>query len=176
MNYRGVLILFSILILIGTASAAFNPNYTMVSNKTDILHVNQSYIIADQNAISFNEWLFEVVLAFALFFASIYASTQTGTMWREVDGLLSAMSCLPMFVAAFTCTAIDVVTGYGATSTWSTVLNAPIFYLIENHTIYHYDITGIVLWVFSMIATLNTIRVVVNHRKFDQMFSGKGES
>jgi hypothetical protein len=174
MKYSAILSVLVLLLLVGSVSAAFTPNYTPIINKTDILHVNQSYIIADQNAISWPEWLFEVTLGLVLFILSSYFSTKPEC--RDIDAIFSAMSCLPLFVAAFTCTAIDHVTGYGATSVWSTQLNAPIFYLIENHTIYHFDITGIVLWIFSMIATLNTIRIVVNHRKFDQMFQGKGET
>ena len=170
MNYRAL----SLLILIGflfvpLVSAA---NYTVAFPITNVVVVNQSYHIFDQNATAFPEWIFEVVLGLVLFFAALYASTKPEM--GEIDSILSVMSCFPMFVAAFMATSIDYVTGYGVAST--VINNISYYALVENHTIYHYDITGLVLWVFSVIATLNTIRVIVNHRKFDRMFQQKGET
>jgi hypothetical protein len=166
------LFLLAILFLISSVSATYsNANFTPIIQYPEKVHVNQSYAIADQNAISWAEWLFITLLGFVLFFASLYASTRPEM--AEIDGLLSAMSCLPMFIAAFTATSIDFVTSYGATTAGN--ITYPIYVLLENHTIYHFDLTGIVLWVFSMIATVNTIRIVVNHRKFNTMFKEKQE-
>ena len=171
MNYRAILLLILIGFLLVPVVSAANPNYTSTFNTTgSVVVVNQSYHIYDQNATAYPEWLFEVVLGLVLFFASLYASTKPEM--SEIDGILSVMSMLPMFVAAFTATSIDYVTGYGVTSTL--IGTVQYYVLLENHTIYHYDITGIVLWIFSMIATLNTIRIVVNHRKFDRMFKEEG--
>jgi hypothetical protein len=158
------LLLIAISFLISSVSAVYsNANFTPIVQYPEKVHINQTYVIADQNAISYAEWLFLIVLGFVLFFASLYASTQPAM--GEIDGLLSAMSCLPMFIAAFTATAVDFVTSYGVTATANTTF--PIYMLLENHTIYHFDLSGIVLWIFSMIATINTIRIVINHRKFN---------
>jgi hypothetical protein len=168
MTIRNItLLLLAVLFLVSSVSATYaNANFTPIIQYPEKVHVNQSYVIADQNAISWFEWLFLVVLGFALFFTSLYASTRPEM--SEIDGLLSAMSCLPMFISAFTATSIDFVTSYGMAATSNVTF--PIYVLLENHTIYHFDLTGIVLWVFSMIATVNTIRIVVNHRKFGKMF------
>jgi hypothetical protein len=171
MNYRILILLVLLLSIASTVSAAYtNQNFTPIFNKTDIVHVNQSYIIYDQNAIPLVEWIIELTMGLLFFILScIYSARADG---REVDALFSVMSMFPMFVAAFTATSIDVVTGYGVTAN---ALSPAVYTLIENHTIYHFDITGIVLWIFSMISTLNTIRIVVNHKKFDAMFKDKGE-
>jgi len=143
-----------------------NANFTPIISYPVKAYINQSYVFDDQNAIPVSEWYSLITVGMVLFLASLYASTRPEM--NQIDGLLSAMSCLPMFVAAFTATALDEVTSYGAASSGNTTF--PIFTLLENHTIYHFDMFGIVLWIFSFIATLNTIRIVVNHSKFDQMF------
>ena len=169
MTIRNIaLVLLALVFLIAAVSA--DANYTPVFTNIDQVHVNQSYKIYDQNATPFAAWLFEVVIGFILFFASLYASTRPEM--GEIDGLMSAMSCLPLFVAAFESTAIEMVTGYGVAAT--TISNVQYYVMLENHTIYHFDIAGVVLWIFSMISTLNTIRIVINHRKFNQMFKNEG--
>ena len=175
MRYRSLLLILLPLLLVSVAAGSTtytNPNFTPIYNKTDVVHVNQSYVIADQNAISWPEWLFEALLGLFLFVLSTILSTKPEYSAQQLDAMFSAMSMLPMFVAAFSSTAIDFVTSSGAAAN---AVTPAVYTLMENHTIYHFDTTGIVLWIFAVISTLNTIRIVVNHRKFDQMFKSQGE-
>jgi hypothetical protein len=175
MRYRATLVLFALLagiLLIASVNAA-SPNFTQTFPSYEIVHVNTTYQIASANATSSYEFFMELIMGFVLFFASLYTSTKPEM--HQIDGILSAMSTLPMFVAAFTATSVDFVTSYGVTGLVTNTSTVTEWALIENHTVYHFDITGFVLWVFSVISTLNLIRIVVNHRKYDQIMKDSSE-
>jgi hypothetical protein len=136
-----------------------------------VMYINQTYVIADQPAMSEDEWFFITVLGIALFVTSTILSLFPWA--NEVDAMLSGISTLPLFISAFSATAIDKVTSYGVTSMFNATSGLRYWALLENHTIYHYDITGIFLWAFSFIAVLNTIRMVVNHKRIERLVGDK---
>jgi hypothetical protein len=164
-------VLFSIL-LISSVDAAGSLNFTQNFSVNEVARANVTYILSTANSTSLYEFLIELIMGMGLFLLSLWASTKPEM--NEIDGILSAMSTLPLFVAAFTATSVEVVTSFGTDALYYN--NITEWVLRENHTVYHFDITGIVLWMFSVIATLNTIRIVINHRKFNQMFEKERES
>jgi hypothetical protein len=158
----------TLLILFGSGVYAANNNFSqIIPPNGNNVYINSTYTIANQNATPFMEWIFEVSLGITLFLTSCILSTRDDS--KEIDAMISAMSTLPLFVAAFTSTSIDMVTSFGGGPGIVMVNNTPTWILMENHTIYHFDITGIVLWVFSMIAVVNTIRIFMNHRRIDSI-------
>jgi hypothetical protein len=165
------LILLAVLAVIFLASpvlAAYNPNFTQIipTNGTIVTHVNQTYMIYDQDAVTLWDFYFYIIVGLILFILSCILSCWPDR-FNEIDAMFSGISSFALFIASFRSQAVDVVTSYGATS----VLNGSQInvYLMENHTLYHFDYSGVFLWVLSTIALINTIRILITHKRFEQM-------
>lgn len=167
-----IIILAALCILIPAVSASTYPaNFspiipTNATNPAQITHYNQSYIIYDQFAFPWIAW-FNMAWMGIIFFTLACLFSCYPERCGEVDALFGCLSTITLFIAAMSASSIDMVTSSGVTSQ---VYNGTIYWMsMENHMIYHYDITGYFFWIFSFIATLNTLRIIVNHRRITQL-------
>lgn len=177
MNYRAIFVLIFIALLASPVFAhALSLNYTKLIQYPEQARYNQSYMIATGNSTSVYEWFFITILGLVFFILSLFASTKPEN--NQIDALLAALSTLPILISALTSTAIDVVTGYGATSQPGTdppsTVDYIVTYVLENHTIYHFDLTSIFLWILFAVSVLNLIRILLNHRRYETMFKPYG--
>lgn len=172
MNYRIILLLLILVALISPVLAgAAAGNFTKTIDSPEKARYNQSYMIATQQSVSLYEWLFLVTLGLSLFLLSLFASVKPEN--NQIDAIMAALGIPPLLVSALTCTSIDVVTGYGVAAQLYAEFT-PVYTLMENHTIYHFDLTGIVLWIFFAVSVLNLIRILLNHRRYETMFTPYG--
>lgn len=162
-----ILMLFFTAFIVPASASDFNRSF----NNTDIARYNTSIHIYDQSATTAVEWIAILVIGIGLFLLSCILSMSQAA--NEIDAMISVLSWIPIGIAAYTARAIDMVTGYGVASEYSypTPLNTQYdkFVLMESHTIYHFDLTAIFLWILWVVAVLNTIRIILNHRKLERM-------
>jgi len=159
-------ILFSLL-LTNVSAADFGHTF----NDTDIIHYNQSFTFYNDKVTPIQEWKFLAWLGVSLFIIACLLSTIPEA--NEIDAMFSVMAWFPLGLSALTSTSIGAVTGSGAISGTQVLSGADynVWVLLENHTVYHFDLTAIMMWIFLAIAILNTIRIILNHRKLEQMMS-----
>jgi hypothetical protein len=136
-------------LLISPVSAVFN---TSVSTNIDTV-----------GATPYDIWILAALLSFILFFMSLGTSTSTAELER--DALVSGIAWVPIAFTAYASFAVDKITTTGISG--STI--------VENHTIYHFDVIGILFGVFLLIAIVNTVRILTLHRGLlGQSESNKG--
>jgi hypothetical protein len=163
----------ALLLLLPSASAyTFNPNFTAVTNSSNtVATLNQTYTLSDQPVTYVGIWFFDAIIGLVFFVLSCWFSTKSDC--GEIDSMFAAMSTVPLFIAAFNSSAVDVVTGYGTTSQ---VINGIMYvYYSEQHTIYHFDFTGIEMWILVVISILNLMRIMLNKRNQQVILTGGRE-
>lgn len=167
MNYYRIILLSLILFAVAVTNASA-VDFNRTFNQTDIVHYNTSVNIAGEGATPSQEWHFLAWLGIDLFILACVLSMMPEA--HEIDAVLSGMSCFPLGISALTATSVMQVTGTGVASGIQVLSgqNYNVWVLLENHTIYHFDLTSIMLWIFTVIAVLNTIRIILNHRRLEQ--------
>ena len=167
MNWRRLLLTATLLAFFtATAVMAYPNNFTPVFNDTqERVHLNQTYVIADQAATPFMEWLFCALTGLSLFLLSCILSCDP--RYQEVDSFIAALSTPPTFIAAFTSNQIDIVTSYGTSAISGAGQNY--VYATELHTIYHFDYTAIMLWLLMVCTILNMIRIMLHKRNLQAL-------
>ena len=172
MKYRVFLLLLVLSALVGPVLAgAAAGNFTKTIDFPEKARYNQSYMIGTSNATPFEEWLFITLLGLSFLVLSLFASTKHEN--NQIDALLAALAVVPIMIGAVTSTSIDIVTGYGAVAALYAEFT-PVYTLMENHTIHHFDLTGIFLWILWLVSVLNLIRILLNHRRYETMFKPYG--
>ena len=139
-------------------------NWTPAFNSTEVVHYNVSYIIANQpvQMTTSTVWIVFALVGISLLIISVMNIEET---CNDLSGL---MATIFLFVSAIQAFAVDTVTGFGVTSVVNPG-NVNEFVLMENHSIYHYDIWGVALGILFVISMANLYRLWLDyHRITDQ--------
>jgi hypothetical protein len=136
----------------GTPTGNFTNIADILSNQWVY---NRSSIIANQPLLMVTEpvWLALIFLGVGLLVLS--ALGKLGVM----QDLAAILASIFLGVASVGSWAVDTVTGYGVLTSGTR------YVLMENHTIYHYDLYGYVLEVAFLISLLNLYRLSLDYRR-----------
>jgi hypothetical protein len=162
-----ILLLFiTLLVLPGIAQASnttISPeNYTRTFDNTSNVRINQSTMMYNYPATDWTIWLLSGILGLTLFLISLrLPSTKSGV---EINIIISVFSWIPIAFCGYASFAVDRLSSYGVTS------QVAEYVLLENHIVYSFPVIGIGMFVFLIIAIINTIRLIAIHR----IFSGEG--
>ena len=135
-------------------------NFTQVFNPlVDTVHNNVTYTFANQPPLMTTETIF--ILTLLLGIGLLVLSTLTKTeMCNDFSGILAA----PF--------AVDTVTGTGAVANCIQIVGgscaATEWVLLENHTIYHYDLLGVLTALLFLTSLVNLYRLWLDHRKITE--------
>ena len=130
-------------------------------NQTEVAHYNQSYAVAVLAVTSTSEleWIVLAVLGIIFLIASTIGENRVAI---DVYSILASMF---LFIAAVKSFSIDTVTSYGTTHLQGT--NE--FVTMVNHTIYHYDIWGVVFGILFVLALGNQWRLWLDWHRVEEI-------
>lgn len=136
-------------------------NLTQQLGTATTIFYNQSYIYASQppHMTTQTVWLFCISVGIILLLFSRVTAENTA---KDLSGIISMLFLLVSAIQAF---AVDVMTGTTYTeNTVSPVIGA----FIETHTIYHYDLVGVVLIVLWVISLANLYLLWLDHKRITE--------
>jgi hypothetical protein len=142
-------------------------NFTYIANITANQWVyNQSFINANQPLTMTTQtvWLALVLLGVGLLVLS--AVGKSGMVHQDLSGILAAIFLGVSFAGSW---AVDTVTGYGV------LVSGSKFVLMENHTIYHYDLYGFALGLVFLISLANLYRLFLDYRRVTKQEAMEGD-
>ena len=151
-------------------------NFTPVFNNTlDLVHINITYSVANQPPLMTTPNIFILTLLLGIGCLILSALTRSD-MCNDLLGILAVPF---LFLSAIQAFAVDTVTGVGmASSCVQSVSGSCLsteWALIESHTIYHYDLLGVVLAIIFLVSLANLYRLWLDYRKItEQEHIGKG--
>ena len=160
------LILLLLLFLPGIVQAGNLTNGTYTKNFTDNntqVRINTTTSFYNYPATNWVIWIISGILGLGLFLLSL--RTPQTKSWIEINAVISVLAWIPIAFCGYASFAVDRMSSYGVTSQ----LNE--YVLLENHIIYSFPAIGILMFVFLVVAIINTIRLILIHR----MFSGESE-
>ena len=130
----------ALLVLVAPVSAQYNA--------TTITHINTL-----GTATPFDIWMFAQILGWLLFFVSLTPAQESGELER--NAMISVLAWIPIGFTAYASFAVDRLTSTNI------VVGTDV---IESHTLYSFDVLGVLYGIFFVIAIVNTIRIVALHR------------
>jgi len=136
-------------------------NFTTALGTTNSVFYNVSYIIADQPPTMTTQtvWIIFALTGMALLILSAITTNET---CNDLTGIMAVPFLLVSAIQSF---AVDVVTG----SYFSGGLDTPyIGAITQTHTIYHYDLIGVVLGIMFVISIANLYRLWINYNRVIQ--------
>ena len=101
----------------------------------------------------FTLWAAAGLLGLAMFMYTL--QTRTSTAQLESDLAISVIAWVPLAFTAVTSFAVDRVVAAFVSSSGT---------IIEDHIIYHFDALGILFGILTLIAIINTVRIVSLHK------------
>ena len=131
--------LATLLLLAAPVSAAYNA--------TTITHINTL-----GTATPFDIWVFAQILGWILFFVSLTPAKETGELERSA--IISVIAWIPIGFTAYASFAVDRLTSTGIVGND----------VIESHTIYAFDVLGVLYAIFFIVAIVNTFRIIALHK------------
>ena len=146
------------------AASAYSDTFTPVLPITDTVHINQSYIHDRSPGTPWTIWLAAGVIAAALFLYSLQARLSSAEIER--DAVISILAWIPAAYFAYSSFAVDKLEGAGLVAIPSST-GATEYTYIATHTIYHFDVIGIIGVAFLALCMINTFRVISNYKKFN---------
>lgn len=163
---RKLLLVFLILLLllpIVQANISTNGTYLRgFDNDSSQVRINTSISFNNYPATNWVIWIISGFLGLSLFLLSLRtAQTKSGI---EINTVISVLAWIPIAFCGYASFAVDRMSSYGVTS------QAGEYVLLENHIIYSFPVIGIVMFVFLVVAIINTIRLIA----LNKMFSGEG--
>ena len=134
-------------------------NFTPAFNASEQVHYNVSYIIANQpvQMTTPTVWVVFTLVGIGLLLLSVLNLEDT---CNDLSGILASAF---LFISAIQAFAVDTVTGFGVTSLLDSGVHE--FVLMENHTIYHYDLFGVALGIMFIISLANLYRLWLDSRR-----------
>ena len=141
----------------GTYSQSFNESNTQV-------RINQSTTLYNYPATNWVLWIVSGILGLILFLLSLRTpQTKSGI---EINTVISVLSWIPITFCGYASFAVDRLSSYGVTS------QSGEYVLLENHIVYSFPVIGILMFVFLVVAVINTIRLIA----LNKMFAGEGNN
>lgn len=144
-----------------------NPNFTpVVDTFTHAIHYNVSYVISNQPPQMTTPIIFIIfaLLGVGLLLFSRCSTEPTG---KDLAGVMATPILLISAIQAF---AVDTVTGSGVFGVCNSTIGdcIPEYVMLENHTIYHYDLIGVVLIIIFVLSIGNLYLLWLEHNKVNQ--------
>jgi hypothetical protein len=141
-------------------------NFTPVFNATsDIVHINITSYIANQPPLMTTPNMLFFTASLGILLLVISALTHEETC-NDLTGILAVPF---LFLSAIQAFAVDTVNGVGMAQSCiqgtATACNANEWVLIESHTIYHYDLFGVVMAIILLVSLANLYRLWLDYRK-----------
>jgi hypothetical protein len=144
---------------------AINPFTPVFNTTTDLVHSNVTYIIANQPVQMTTPLIYIMCIALGLTFLIISAKGQVDSI-NDLAGILAVPFLLLATIKSY---AVDTVTSYGVANQCvnlvSGVCQQTEWVLLENHTIYHYDLLGVVLAICFIISLANIYRLWLDYTR-----------
>jgi hypothetical protein len=134
-------------------------NLTPSIGSSNQILVNVSYMLANQSPFmtTHTVWLVFILTGISLMLLS--------AVWRErlvFNDLSGAMASGFLLLSALQSFSVDVVTG----SRFVTGTDVPVMgVIVETHTIYHYELWGVLLAVLFVISLANLYRIWLDHKR-----------
>ena len=156
MKNNNLVTLFA-LILLCAPVAAFDTAF----NGNELVHYNQSYLISTRNVNSVPDtvWIVTVLLGIGVLILSTI-----GDNYVALD-LYSIFASLFFLLGAYWAFAVDTVTGYGTVLVNTT--SGREYVTLINHTIYHYDLWGVMCGILFIIALANQWRLWLDWKRVE---------
>ena len=139
-------------------------NFTPAFNYTEIVHYNQSYIVANQLGVQMTTPVVYIVFSFLGMGLLLLSVMDIADTCNDLSGILAS---LILFISTIQSFAVDTVTGFGATGISDSGLHT--FVLMENHTIYHYDLWGVALGIIFVISLANLYRLWIDYHRITNL-------
>jgi len=147
-------------------------NYTRVIGGNVSVRINQSFTLDDGKSTPWELWILSGIIGLFLFLVSLMGVTSKGNLERNI--IVSVMAWIPIGFCAYASFAINELVSFGVTSAMvvsGNVSNISEYVLLENHILSSNPIVGILMFVFLVVAIVNTLRLIALHR----MFQGEQE-
>lgn len=157
-SLKCLFLLALLLLLVSPSSAVLNKTFPISDNAI----YNQSFIMNNDSSTPFIIWCGAIIIGIIL----ILLSLMSGLFSNGEEGLVSILSWIPISYAIFSSFAVDMITGFGVTSQpdpGAGFVNE--YALMELHTIYHFDVVAVCLFVLLAFAIGNTYRIWVSQKK-----------
>jgi hypothetical protein len=135
-----------------------------VSATATVANVSRVYVLDQSGTTPFNIWAGAIILGLILILLS-FMHFHAGE-----EAIISILAWIPIGYAMVTSFAVDTVSG-SAGSGIAGSGGAASFTPIEIHTIHHYDVIAVVLFIMLAFAIGNTYRIAVNQRKMQEMMN-----
>ena len=161
-KYR-IFLLMLVLVSIPAVSA-YSDSYTPVLPNTSTVHINQTYVHDTSPGTPWTLWVGAGVIAALLFLYSLQARTSVAELER--DAVVSVLAWIPAAYFAYSSFAVDKLEGAGLVAIPSINGTSTEYTYIAAHTIYHFDVIGILAIAFLLLCVLNTIRIISNYKRF----------
>ena len=143
-----------------------NPNFTpVIDTLSHSVHYNISYMFANQPPQMTTPTIF---LAFALLgiVLLLVSRLDVSDTFKDLSGVVASLFLLISAAQAF---AVDTITGAGVVGICSTVIGGTCgsseYVLLENHTIYHYDLIGYALGIIFIISLANLYLLWIDSKR-----------
>jgi hypothetical protein len=134
-------------------------NYTRIFGQESAVRFNQSYSLDDGTSTPWEIWLASGIIGFILFLLSLVWPLRS-KQDIETDIIISVLVWGPIAFCAYASFAVDQIASWGVSS------QAGMYVLIENHILQSNTVAGILMFVFLVVAIMNTIRIITIHRIF----------
>ena len=132
-------------------------NFTGVGTYNAVYY-NVSTIMANQPPLMTTQTVWIIFALTGIVLLLLSASTNS-EMCNDLSGVLSSLFLLVSALQAF---AVDVITG----SAFTSGTDAPYLgVMLQTHTIYHYDLWGVVFGIIFVISLANLYRLWLDSRK-----------
>ena len=142
-------------------------NYSRGFGGTSNVRINQSYTLDDGTSTPWELWILSGFIGLILFLISLIGVTSKANTERNI--ILSIMAWIPIAYCAYASFAVNELVSFGVTSAMVVTLNASDvseYVLLENHILSSNPIVGILMFVFLVVAIMNTVRLIAIHRVF----------
>jgi len=133
-----------------------------VSATTAVVNVSRVYILDQSGTTPFNIWAGAIILGLILLLIS-FLHFPAGE-----EAIVSILAWIPIGYAMVTSFAVDTVSGSagsGISGSGGTASFTP----IEIHTVHHYDVIAVVLFILLAFAIGNTYRIAANQRQMQKL-------
>jgi amino acid transporter len=150
---RKLLLVFLILLLLlPIVQASISSNFTKTFNESTQVRINTSTSFYSYPATDWILWIISGFLGLVLFLISL--RTPGSKSGIEINTVISVLAWIPIAFCGYASFAVDRLSAYGVTSQ-----NGE-YVLLENHIVYSFPVIGIVMFVFLVVAIVNTLRLL----------------
>ena len=119
----------------------------------DNVSYNNTYTLDKTGYTPWDLWLFSGLIGLGLFLLSL--RSPSSAMDTERDGIISFMAWIPIaYCMVASWSGVDMVTGYSANAAG----------LLVHHQLYSFMDIAALMFVFLVVAIVNTVRIVALHK------------